>query len=357
VSSCSCIAYLKLTTSEGRALAVGNADAELSLQSHRPAAGSYLGFFKATLEPLSAESAAAAAAPVPTEGTTPLQGSGALKQLQLVWVRDCATVGANEEPADPVAPALSAPVAVEQHAEVHMPEDVPAAAAGAAAADTDALSPTWGDHGSDEDLVTAEPPADPMAVQTTQFGSEDFGAGRDSSALRAATAPASCTAKQAVGFSDGSGSVPTSSCSLSGLGKEVLALSCFGTNLLPTAAADAAGALSPCANLACKLSKESCESSGAFGVGSFCTGGPAAAAARSNSCHGSDARMQWVALVCDRALDLYHYAYIMDAVVVEPEILTHLAAAADSQARLCPWVLLPSCTAWASRTLATPALR
>jgi hypothetical protein len=253
---------------------VGNADAELSLQSHRPAAGSYLGFFKATLAPLNAESAAAAAAQVPTEGTTPLLGSGALKQLQLVWVRDCATVGANEEPADPVAPAVSAPVA----AELHMPEDVPAAAAGAAAADTDALSPTWGDHASDEELVTAEADtaetdtADPMAVQTTQFGTEDVSAGRDSGALRAAAAPASCTAKQAVGFSDGSGSVPTSSCSLSGLGKEVSALSCFGTNLLPTAAADAAGSLSPCANLACKLSKESCESTGAFGVGSFCTG-------------------------------------------------------------------------------------
>jgi hypothetical protein len=156
---------------------------------------------------------------------------------------------------------------------------VPAVAAGAAAADTDALSPTWGDHASDEELVTAEadtaaePIADPMAVQTTQFGSEDFSAGRDSDALRAAAAPASCSAKQAVGFSEGSGSVPTSSCSLSGLGKEVSSLSCFGTNLLPTAAADAAGSLSPCANLACKLSKESCESTGAFGVGSFCTGG------------------------------------------------------------------------------------
>ncbi|KAF6261547.1 hypothetical protein COO60DRAFT_1699748 [Scenedesmus sp. NREL 46B-D3] len=143
-----CIAYLKLTTSNGRSLAVGDADAELSLQSNRPAAGSYLGFFKATLEPLDAESAAAAAAPVPTEGTTPLLGSGALKQLQLVWVRDCATVPANEEVADPVAPAVSAPAAAaaEQHAELHVPEDVPAVAAGAAAADTDALSPTWGDQ-------------------------------------------------------------------------------------------------------------------------------------------------------------------------------------------------------------------
>jgi hypothetical protein len=269
--------YLKLATNKGRALAVGNPDAELSLQSNRPAAGSYLGFFKATLEPPSAE-AAAAAAPVPTEGSTPLRGKGALKQLQLVWVRDCASIPATEEPADPVSPALSASAAAEQHAELHMPEDVPAAAPGAAAADTDALSPTWGDHGSEEDLVTAaEPEADAEAanpaeegVQVTQFGSEQLTAGRDGAALRAATSPASCNAKNAIGFNDGS--VPTSSCSLSGLGKEVAALACFGTNLLPTAAAGAAESLSACSNLACKLSKDGCESTGAFGVGSFCTG-------------------------------------------------------------------------------------
>jgi hypothetical protein len=286
----SCIRYLKLSTNKGRALAVGDADAELSLQSNRPAAGSYLGFFKATLAPLTAESAAAAAAPVPTEGTTPLLGKGALKQLQLVWVRDCATVPANEEPADPVAPAVSAPAAAEQHAELHVPEDVQAAAPGAAAADTDALSPTWGDHGSDEELVTAAEPAEEPseaeetepAVGVTQFGTEDLTSGRDGSALRAATSQASCTAKQAIGFNDGA--VPTASCSLSGLGKEVPGLSCFGTNLLPTAAAGAAESLSPCSNLACKLVKESCESSGAFGVGSFCTGARLDAAAADLAC-------------------------------------------------------------------------
>jgi hypothetical protein len=206
-----------------------------------------------------------------------------------------------------------------------MPEDVPAAAAGAAAAaDTDALSPTWGDHASDEELVTAEadtaaePVADPMAVQTTQFGSEEFSGGRDSGALRAAAAPASCTAKQAVGFSEGSGSVPTSSCSLSGLGTEVASLSCFGTNLLPTAAADAAGSLSPCANLACKLSKESCESTGAFGVGSFCTGGQLSRSRQQQlslvccACY-----MQWVAglyaLYSHQQSNLLHFACSVDA--------------------------------------------
>eukprot|EP00883_Tetradesmus_obliquus_P002450 jgi/Sobl393_1/1262/SZX77170.1 len=155
----SCIRFLQLTTNKGRSLAVGDATAELSLHSHRPAPGAFLGFFKATLAPHDAESAAASAAPpVPTEGNTPLLGKGALKQLQLVWVRDCATVGANAEPADPVAPALPAPNTLEQQPELHVPADVPAAAPGAAAADTDALSPTWGDHGNNEELVTAAEP-------------------------------------------------------------------------------------------------------------------------------------------------------------------------------------------------------
>uniref|UniRef100_A0A383V771 Uncharacterized protein n=1 Tax=Tetradesmus obliquus TaxID=3088 RepID=A0A383V771_TETOB len=280
----SCIRFLQLTTNKGRSLAVGDAAAELSLQSHRPAPGAFLGFFKATLAPEDAASAAAAAAPVPTEGSTPLLGKGALKQLQLVWVRDCATVGANAEPADPVAPALPAPNTLEQQPELHVPADVPAAAPGAAAADTDALSPTWGDHGSDEELVTAAEPdhehspdaehtADPAAGKAEPAGPQVTQFGRDGSALRAATTgPASCSAKQAIGFNEKDGAVPTASCTLSGLGKEVPLLSCFGTNLLPTAAAGAAESLSPCANLACKLAKEGCESSGAFGVGSFCTG-------------------------------------------------------------------------------------
>ncbi|WIA22525.1 hypothetical protein OEZ86_009517 [Tetradesmus obliquus] len=280
----SCIRFLQLTTNKGRSLAVGDAAAELSLQSHRPAPGAFLGFFKATLAPQDAASAAAAAAPVPTEGSTPLLGKGALKQLQLVWVRDCATVGANAEPADPVAPALPAPNTLEQQPELHVPADVPAAAPGAAAADTDALSPTWGDHGSDEELVTAAEPdhehspdaehtADPAAGKAEPAGPQVTQFGRDGSALRAATTgPASCSAKQAIGFNEKDGAVPTASCTLSGLGKEVPLLSCFGTNLLPTAAAGAAESLSPCANLACKLAKEGCESSGAFGVGSFCTG-------------------------------------------------------------------------------------
>jgi hypothetical protein len=67
------------------------------------------------------------------------------------------------------------------------------------------------------------------------------------------------------------GTCPTSSCTLSGMGKDVASMMCFGTNLVPNPLLELTTG-NPCANLACKLDRPNCTSMGILGVGGFCTG-------------------------------------------------------------------------------------
>ncbi|WIA42975.1 hypothetical protein OEZ86_009515 [Tetradesmus obliquus] len=63
----------------------------------------------------------------------------------------------------------------------------------------------------------------------------------------------------------------TSSCALNGMGKDVLTMMCFGTNIMPNPLLDATLG-NPCTNLACKLDRPNCTSAGLLGLGGFCTG-------------------------------------------------------------------------------------
>eukprot|EP00775_Hariotina_reticulata_P006800 gene6800-7016_t len=70
------------------------------------------------------------------------------------------------------------------------------------------------------------------------------------------------------------GACPTSSCSLNAMGSESPLMTCFGTNLMPTPSMVTAST-NPCVNLACRLDRPNCQSSGMSSlgdVGSFCTG-------------------------------------------------------------------------------------
>jgi hypothetical protein len=58
------------------------------------------------------------------------------------------------------------------------------------------------------------------------------------------------------------------------MGKDVLTMLCFGTNIVPNPILDATTG-NPCTNLACKLDKTNCTSAGLFGVGGFCSGAAA----------------------------------------------------------------------------------
>lgn len=62
----------------------------------------------------------------------------------------------------------------------------------------------------------------------------------------------------------------SSSCALNGMGKDVPALMCFGTNIVPNPILEKL-IDSPCTNLACKLDKPGC-STGDPGKNGFCTG-------------------------------------------------------------------------------------
>jgi hypothetical protein len=96
----------------------------------------------------------------------------------------------------------------------------------------------------------------------------------------AAAAPAAATADAAPaavgacspGAACKDGVCTTSSCAINGMGKDVLTMMCFGTNIAPNPILDATTG-NPCTNLACKLDKANCTSAGLFGVGGFCSGG------------------------------------------------------------------------------------
>ncbi|KAF6261546.1 hypothetical protein COO60DRAFT_1625305 [Scenedesmus sp. NREL 46B-D3] len=62
-----------------------------------------------------------------------------------------------------------------------------------------------------------------------------------------------------------------SRCALNGMGKDVLTMMCFGTNIAPNPILDATTG-NPCTNLACKLDKPNCTSAGLLGLGGFCSG-------------------------------------------------------------------------------------
>jgi hypothetical protein len=67
-----------------------------------------------------------------------------------------------------------------------------------------------------------------------------------------------------------SGSCLTPSCLLNGVGKEVLTMMCYGTNIVPNPILDHTVG-NPCMNLACQLHYPNC-TSGPLGLGGFCTG-------------------------------------------------------------------------------------
>lgn len=67
------------------------------------------------------------------------------------------------------------------------------------------------------------------------------------------------------------GTCPTASCALNGLGKDVVTMMCFGTNIVPAPMVDL-NVQNACTNLACKLDRPNCTSPGVLGIGGFCTG-------------------------------------------------------------------------------------
>ncbi|KAF8063666.1 Prx [Scenedesmus sp. PABB004] len=223
----SCVTYLRLVTSAGRALAVGDPDAPGPLQSSGPeagGAGGWLAYFKGY-----------------THGPNTDAATGPLEQLQLVW--------ATKRCGRPLEVQRTA-----QGGEVVAEVPPEAVAAGSDDDDDD-------DKDKDKDGSTAAgaggsvTAAEVEAVTTETVVEEPPPPGN---------AGGSGACSGGVACSDGMCATP--SCVLNGMGKDVPGMVCYGTNIIPNPLLEMVNG-NPCANLACKLDKPGCASKGGF-----CTG-------------------------------------------------------------------------------------
>jgi hypothetical protein len=269
----SCITFLSLTTNKRKVVAIGNRATPGTLQASSPGPeGGFLAYMKAYTDDA---------------------GYGALQRLQLVWATlDCAS-----SPAKAPQP-IDAPAAVDKLESAN--QAAPAAAAAAAAMEepaepvaatvvsgqgsvTEAVVTEVDAAGAAEAVAAVEAPAaaEPAAAPEVEVTPvETTVAAPPTVAAEATPAPAAAAtdaAPAAVGAcSPGAackdGVCTTSSCAINGMGKDVLTMMCFGTNIAPNPILDATTG-NPCTNLACKLDKANCTSAGLFGVGGFCSGG------------------------------------------------------------------------------------
>ncbi|KAF8063665.1 hypothetical protein HT031_003520 [Scenedesmus sp. PABB004] len=196
---------------------------------------------RATAEPDAALPAPPAAEPVVTE----VPPAAAAQPGATAQPEPATEPAAKAEPEPATEPApnaavdvTAAPVAAAEPALAAAP--APAAEATPAAAATPAPAPE------------AEPAATPAAAPAAAAGAS----GRPCS----------------PGLACSGGLCPSSSCALGGMGREVDALDCSGTNLTPGPLVGGPG--DACANLACKLDKPGCASKALLGsgIGGFCTG-------------------------------------------------------------------------------------
>lgn len=198
---------------------VGNPDSPSSLQSSKPAPGSFLGFFKGTVNP---------AVAVTEESNTALP----LQQLQLVWVtKDCSSNPDGEViiPADagvdPTAANRLRVTRAQQRPQQTAQGPAQAAApvpAGDAVVDEVPMpsdSPTFGDDATI--LVTGSAGVGEAQPNTTAVPAAAAPAVTATAGAGPTCAPQGCE----------DGVCATSSCTLNGMGKEAAAMLCFGVSL------------------------------------------------------------------------------------------------------------------------------
>lgn len=266
----SCITFLSLTTNARKVLAIGNSATPGTLQASSPGPeGGFLAYMKAY---------------------TDESGYGALQRLQLVWATlDCASSPAKApQPIDAPA-AVDKMESAEQNATAAagMPAMVPmenveevqatvvsgqgavatevvtevdatgAAEAVAAPAAAAAEVPAVPAAAAEPAVMPAEVPvATPAAAAATPAAEATPATPTTTTTTTTAT-----TTVQEGACSPGAicagGLCATSSCALNGMGKDVLTMMCFGTNIMPNPLLDATLG-NPCTNLACKLDRPNC---------------------------------------------------------------------------------------------------
>eukprot|EP00775_Hariotina_reticulata_P008256 gene8256-8444_t len=235
----SCIEYLRLTTNTGRFVEIGDVASMQPLQAGTTSLdGGFLAYLRGFTH------------------TKPGMQQGPLQRLQLVWaLRDC---GAAPEAADISRSKLGLEVA----------DDVQLAGR------------RQTQHGSIlREVLDSKNNSNAHGPMTVAFeaGRIALDSHSNTSFLTRPTAakassirPAPCRPKYCS-----NGLCPTSGCALNALGKDVMAMACFGTNVLLNPVLEMTVG-NPCLNLACKLERPNCHSAGLFGIGGFCTGRVAA---------------------------------------------------------------------------------
>lgn len=259
IVACSCIEYMNFITNTGKILAIGNAEAPESLQSSRPADGSYLGFFKGTIDP----------------ATTVTEESGRavpLQQLQLVWVSSvCSGTHAAEQSVIPAAAGVDVTATANRLRTVatptqqqqkqaaakpkqlskvksgseqqHMRGSQKAAGEAVSVKEAPVIDSLVSGPSSRAATVSAaasnltfdrESSKDSNKLSSTSHTEHSSAMSADNSTA-AADAAATAASSGAAGGSCGpigceEGICKTSSCALNGMGKEVPALMCFGVS-------------------------------------------------------------------------------------------------------------------------------
>jgi hypothetical protein len=244
-------------------------------------------------------------------------GYGALQRLQLVWATlDCASSPAKApQPID--APAAvdkleSAHQADPDAADLEEPEEpVAVTVVSGQGSVTEAVETEVDAAGAAEAVAAVEAPAEepaaaPEVEVTPVETSVAVPPAAEATPAPAAAVDAAPAASGACspGAACKDGMCTTSSCAINGMGKDVLTMMCFGTNIAPNPILDATTG-NPCTNLACKLDKANCTSAGLFGVGGFCSGGAAGPGWR---CRAAPLLLFGLASSCCRLWCLRHHA-------------------------------------------------
>jgi hypothetical protein len=219
-------------------------------------------------------------------------GYGALQRLQLVWATlDCASSPAKApQPVDAPAAvekletaAQTGPAAAAAPPMVESVEAVQAIVVSGQGAVTEVVTEVNA-AGAAEAVAAPEPTSAPVPEPTAAAEPEvtpveasvatPAAAEATPTPAAAEATPATATVKEGAcspGAACKDGVCATSSCAVNGMGKDVLTMMCFGTNIVPNPILDATTG-NPCTNLACKLDRPNCTSVGLLGVGGFCTG-------------------------------------------------------------------------------------